>query len=242
MRRRLTWVATWLAALLASSGAQAAEVSLGAEVASARVWRGQTFNSTPVLEPFLRVDLLGRVPLVVSVHGTVDVGDEGGAFDAEGFSELQVEAGLDLPHGFKASYTELLYPGPRQPRGFPVTREVALGWLWLGALEGGIMAHYDVDRLDSVFVEAFLGQTFALSDQTRLTLEAEAGHAGEAFGVAAGSSRGGMHHYLLGARLVYQPTEHLRLTTRAGFAGTFDESLPRQPVGFHAAVGVSVIH
>jgi hypothetical protein len=155
-------------------------------------------------------------------------------------SDVQLEAALDLPRGFKASYVEFLYPGPRQPRGLPVTREVSLGWLWVGPVEPGIMAHCDVDRIDDVFLEAFLGRTFNLSERTRLTLEAEAGYAGKRFGEAEGSGRGGFHHYVLGARVAYQPTERLGLTARAGYAGTFHESLPRQPVGFHAVVGVSV--
>jgi hypothetical protein len=240
MCRRTACIPTLIAAALLACTAQAAEVTVGADLASARVWRGITFNSTPVLEPFLRAGGFGRLPLLVSVHGTIDIGDEGGTFDAEGFSELELEAALDLPHGIRASYVEFLYPGPRKPRGIPVTREVSLGWLWIGPIEPGVMVHYDVDNIDDVFVEAYLGRTFRLAERTHLTLEAEAGHAGKRFGAAEGSGRGGFHDYSLGALVAYRPTESLGLTVRAGYAGTFHEALPRQAVGFYAAVGVSL--
>jgi len=213
---------------------------MGADVSSARVWRGITFNSTPVLEPFLTVTTSGQVPILLAVRGTIDVGDAGGQIDAEGFSELQLEATIQLPRGFTASYAELLYPGAHQPRGFPVTREVSLGWLWSGPIEPGLMVHYDVDRVDDYFIEAFVGRTFVLSEKTRLTLEAEGGHAGARFAEAQGAQRGGFHHYDVGARVIYHPSERLGLTLRAAYAGTFHQSLPRQPVGFHATVGVSV--
>jgi hypothetical protein len=240
MRRRLGWAVALVTPLLVAPCARAAEVALGATLGSARVWRGITFNTTPVLEPHLYLRTGGRVPAVFGVRGTVDIGDEGGAFDAEGFSELTLSATLELPLGLRASYIELLYPGPRLPRGFRVTREVAFGWLWSGIVEPGVMIHYDVDSVDSYFVEAYLGRTFALSERTRLTLEAEAGHAAAGFAAVEGIERGGLHHYDVGARVVFRPTADLDLTARAAFAGTFNESLPIQPVGFYATVGVNV--
>jgi hypothetical protein len=227
--------------LLLAPRVGAADAALGLEVASARVWRGQVFNSTPALMPSLTLSRFSSLPLEITVDGVIDIGDEGGRFDAEGFSELQLGARLVLPGGFRATYAELLYPGPHSPRGLGVTREASLGWRWQGPLEPAVMVSYDVDRVDDVFVLVSLARSFTLSEKTQLRLEGETGHAGSRYGALQGSARGGFQHYDLGVRVAFLSSERMRLTARAAYAGTWHEALPQQSLGFYATIGVTFL-
>ncbi len=241
---RCTWL-RWLSAcvllLLPAPRVGAADAVLGADVASARVWRGQVFNASPVLMPSLLLSGFSRLPLELTVSGAIDIGDDGGRFDAEGFSELTLGARLNLPAGFRVAYDELLYPGPHQPRPFRVTREASVGWHWDGPIEPAVTLVYDIDAIDDHFVLVRLARSFALSEKTRLWLEGETGHAGARFGAVQGADRGGFQHYDLGVRLSFLSTDRLRLTARAAYTGTWREALPKQPLGFYATVGVAFL-
>ena len=237
----LRWLPAWGLLLLLAPRVGAADAALGLDLTSARVWRGQVFNSTPALTPSLTLSRFSSWPLEITVDGVIDIGDEGGQFDAEGLSELQLGARLVLPGGFRASYAELLYPGPHSPRGIGVTREASLGWRWNGPIEPAVTVSYDVDRIDDVFVLVSLARSFVLSEKARLRLEGETGHAGSRYGALQGSPRGGFQHYDLGVRLAYLSTERMRLTARAAYSGTWHEALPQQSIGFYATIGVTFL-
>jgi hypothetical protein len=237
----LRWLPAWGLMLLPAPRVGAADAALGLDVASARLWRGVVFNSSPVLAPALTLSHFSTWPLEITVDGVIDIGDEGGRFDAEGFSELQLGARLKLPAGLQVAYAELLYPGPHKPRGFGVTREASLGWSWRGSIEPSVTVVYDVDQIDDGFVVVGLARSFTLSERTQLALEGESGYAGKRYAAIQGAARGGFQHYDLGVRVTFLSTDRLRLTARAAYAGTWQEALPKQPLGFHANIGVTFL-
>lgn len=92
---------------------RAAEVSAGAEIASAYVFRGVTLNDGPVLQPSIEIS---GMPVTFGVWGNFNLSDyEGNAAENE-FSEIDLYGSFDIPlgldpFGLSAGYTEYAYPG-----------------------------------------------------------------------------------------------------------------------------------
>jgi len=90
----------------------------------------------------------------------IDIGDAGGTFDAEGFSELQLGRPWIYPGG-QGLLRRVPLPGIQAAAGL-AGHARGLARLALDRADrAGVMVHYDVDRLDTAFVEAYLGRTFA---------------------------------------------------------------------------------
>jgi hypothetical protein len=245
-------VATTLATTLVAGSAAAADATLGAGIDSAHVWRGVTLNSTPVLVPDLEVrgPKIRWATVVVRVRGFINIGDEGGLIPAAKLSKIDLEAGLSLPHGLALSYVEYSFPGQvgfvqiqdGEPtrKAYVSTREIALAWRPRGWIEPSLTVYRDVGEIDDMFVEAGLGRRFTLSENAHLNLATTGSYAGKRYALEYGGARGGFHSWDLHARLNYRPKPTLNLMLHAAYTRTFNESLPKQPVGFYGGVAVSV--
>lgn len=113
MKRTAAYLLVLGLAVAAMHGAVAAEVTAGADVASAYVFRGTTFNDGFVLQP--HVDVAG-LPFEFGVWGNLDIDDMDGALDSGQFSEVDIYASYSLPLGIEGldvsvGYCEYLYPG-----------------------------------------------------------------------------------------------------------------------------------
>jgi hypothetical protein len=241
-RHTLVAAATVLTALVSAGRSRAADAVVGADLASAHVWRGITFNRGPVIQPHMTVsglELAGR-PVILRVFANYDVGNDDPEVATSNLSEIDLEARLDIGGGLSFAYAELTYPGQTPRRGFDATRELTLAWRVSGPIDGSAAVHYDAGEIDDYFLEAALGRGFAVSDKSRLALRALAGYAGRSFAIRYGGGRGGYYQFDLSMRIDYQPTEHLSLTATVAYAGTFHQALPKQLVGFYGGVGATV--
>jgi hypothetical protein len=105
-----SWAAEEEAAEKSGGGA---DVSMGADVVSAYVFRGVTLRSGPAVQPSLEVTLKA-LPVSVAVWGNLDLEEECGCANAGEFSEIDLSAAytFDLdPVSLVAGYVEYTYPG-----------------------------------------------------------------------------------------------------------------------------------
>jgi uncharacterized protein (TIGR02001 family) len=171
-----------IAALGAAVTAGAAEVSVSADLASAYVFRGATFNDGLVLQPGMEAagfpipESAGS--LSVGVWGNVDLDDYDGALKDNAFSEVDLYASYSLPveaFDLTVGYTEYLYPNAE----LEADREVSLGAGYGCMLAPSVTAYYGVDGgiKESLYVEAGIGHDLAVSDAISLGLSATLGYA-----------------------------------------------------------------
>lgn len=184
--------------LLAAAPATAAEVELTADLASAYVFRGATYNDGAVLQPGLSASgfKLGEfeIPLTFGIWGNVDLeeveadvtDDDGNVVGTETvaesgkFSEIDLSVSLALPTvveglGWSVGFTDYLYP----EAGGESDRELSLSFEIDTLLAPTLGLYYGVDGLieKSTFVEGGVSHEFALSDEVSLSLGATVGYA-----------------------------------------------------------------
>jgi uncharacterized protein (TIGR02001 family) len=174
----------------------APSVRVGADVASAYVFRGVTLNDGFVVQPSLEVE---RGGLTLGAWGNFDIGDYDGAVEKNQFSEIDLYGSFALP--FEAmdialGYCEYAYPGAAGKADreasitfgadLPLSPELLVAY----GLDGGIKK--------DLYVELGLGHEMAVSQDVSATLGATLGYLspdeGESglshFTATAGLSRG----------------------------------------------------
>lgn len=113
MKRTVTFLLALGLAVAGTYSAGAAEATVGADVASAYVFRGNTFNDGFVLQPYMDVSGL---PFDLGIWGNMDLEDMKGSLKSGEFSEIDIYVSYALPLGVdgldvSVGYTEYLYPG-----------------------------------------------------------------------------------------------------------------------------------
>jgi len=186
-------IAVMMAAMATAAIAEdGATVKLSADLASAYVFRGSTFNDGAVLQPGIEV---GGLPVTLGVWANIDIDDYDGAVEGSQFSEIDISASYDLGAGFGLGYCEYTYPSG----GGDADREVSLSYE--ASLPGtpSVSVNYGIDGgIDkSLYIEAGVSHEIK-TDATTISLGAAVGYAdpdeGEAgfshFAVSAGASYG----------------------------------------------------
>ena len=114
-------VASVLVWMTYSLAAHEADATVGMDVASAYVFRGNTLNDGPVVQPALSVGNFKlneeiTLPLTLGVWANMDIGSYNHTLDAGEFSEVDFTACYALPKvidklGWSVGYIEYMYPG-----------------------------------------------------------------------------------------------------------------------------------
>jgi hypothetical protein len=151
-----------------AASAVAGDATVGADLATAYVFRGATFNDGLVLQPYAEI---GGLPVTLSVWGNMDIDDYDGALKDGEFSEIDLAAAYVLPLGLEAlevstGYTEYLYPGSETE----ADREISLGFALDLPLSPSLSVFYGLDGgiEKSLHAEFGIGHTFEID---KLTLE-----------------------------------------------------------------------
>ncbi|MBN2370341.1 MAG: MltA-interacting MipA family protein [Vicinamibacteria bacterium] len=219
--------------------AEATTATGGADLNSAYVWRGITFNNGPVLQPWLDVSgimIANGVSLGTNVWMNVDIDDYDGALKSGEISEVDLMLTLSLPKGFKAGYVEYTFPG-----GALGSRELFGGWSGGSGVILAVNAYYDVDEAEDFFATVGVGKGLKLGEKADLRLDASAGFAGEKFAQAYSGRDGGLYNYVLSAKLSYTVSAKASLAAMAGYTDSFDEKiLPEQNATFYVGIGLSL--
>ncbi|MDZ7832561.1 MAG: hypothetical protein U5L07_12480 [Desulfobacterales bacterium] len=222
-------------ALGAAGTAFGAEATAGADVASAYVWRGITFNDGFVVQPY--VDVAAGNGFAINVWGNYDIDDYDNTLDDNEFSEID----LTLSYGFSlepvditVGHIEYLFPN-----GGAGTSEVFLS-AYISPLDGisaGIDAYYDYDEVEDYYVSASLAYDVTLDSGLGLGAGASAGYAGEDFTIGPDD---GFHEYTFSANASYPVTDAIGFSAFIAYTDTFDEDvLPEQDVDLFGGGGFS---
>ena len=219
----------------AAGTAVGAEATAGADVASAYVWRGITFNDGLVVQPY--VDVAAGNGFAINVWGNYDIDDYDNTLDDNEFSEID----LTLSYGFSldpvditVGYIEYLFPN-----GGEGTSEVFLS-AYISLLEGvsaGVDAYYDYDVVEDYYISASLAYDVTLDSGLGLGAGASAGYAGEDFTIGPDD---GLHEYTFSANASFPVTDAVGLSAFVAYTDTFDEDvLPEQDVDLYGGGGFS---
>jgi len=218
----------------------AAEATVGADVVSAYVWRGITFNDSLVVQPSL--DVAHPSGIGFNVWGNYDARD--GDIDGDGvndvsgddFQEIDLTVSYAIPvEGFDLSVGLIDYTFPGG--GSSTLETYVSGGVALGEYVSlGLTGYYDVDEVEDYYLSASVGVTLPLTKSLGLDLGASAGYAGE--DMSAGTDSG-FHDYNFSAATAIPLAESVELGMFVAYTGSFDDDvLPDQEVDLYGGVGV----
>lgn len=210
-----------------------ASVSLSADLASAYVFRGATFNDGAVLQPGIEV---GGLPVTVGVWGNFDLDDYDGALNDTQFSEIDIYGSYTLPVEaveLSVGYCEYTYPGAEAE----ADKEAQFSMSIPVVLTPSISLNYGVDGgiEKSLYVEAGISHEFAPVGEVTMGMEASAGY------LDPDGGESGFSHYTVSASAAYSI-----FSLGLNYVGQIDEDvLPDTEdgglydVGFYATLGIS---
>lgn len=214
--------------------AAAADATAGADIASAYVWRGITFNDGMVAQPYVDV---AAGDFAINVWGNYDIADYNGRLEENEFSEIDLTLSYALPVetvDITIGHIEYLFPNGGQG-----TSEVFVS-AYVSPLKNfslGMDAYYDYGEVDDYYLAATLAYTLSLDSSLELGARATAGLAGNDFSPGSDS---GLHEYTLAVNASYPVARNLDLTAVFAYTDSLDEDvLPDQDVDFYGAFGFS---
>ena len=207
---------------LSSTVVHAADVSMGADVASAYVFRGTTFNDGLVVQPYAEISGF-PIPeeygaLTIGAWANFDISDYGNTLEKNEFSEIDYYLSYNLPISVldvSVGYTEYTYPN-----GGSSDREIGLN---LGKEIGDtglapyFNAYYGVDGgIDGIsYLQGGLGYEVAASDALSFSADVSVGY-------LAGGDEDGFNDAtsLLGAS--YAVTSNMTVTATIAYVAELD--------------------
>jgi len=229
-------VASVLVGMTFPRAAHAVDATVGMDVMSAYVFRGNTLNDGPVVQPALslgnfKLSEVITLPLTLGVWANMDIGNYSGALDAGEFSEVDFTASYALPKvidklGWSVGYIEYMYPG-----GAAHDREVNLGFTVDTFLSPSLTFNYGLDGAlqDNTYIEGGLKHAFDL-DPVTLTLGGTLGYQ-----IVPGSDASGFGPLVLTASASYMIlTASVSTVTEVN-----DDVLPNYDVKVVGKLGVS---
>lgn len=220
-------VALALAALPAAT--MAADVTVGADVNSAYVWRGLTYNDGVVVQP--SVDVAHPAGFGFNVWGNFDVDDYDGAVERREFSEVDLTisytAPLEGPFSVKVGISEWLYPKEGNfvaelPEGHAEveavedadTREafINLGYEPVDGLALAVSINRDLEAVEGWYGDASIAYGYDVTEALSLEASAKIGAADKKFTeYYAGGTEGGLFDWNASLSAAYAVSEALEL-------------------------------
>jgi uncharacterized protein (TIGR02001 family) len=215
------------------------DVSVGADVSSAYVWRGITFNDEGVIQPYL--DVSHKIGLGVNVWGNFDLGTFNGAVEGGEFSEVDLTFYYNVPIellDLSVGYIEYLFPNSAVPN----TGEVyfSVGKELIERLSTGITVYFDVDEVRGVYGNANVSYAIPVNEKLSFDIGASFGAADKDFAVSAGGKEGGFFDYNISLTGSYSITDNLSVAAFLRYTNSLDtDVLPDQRTDIHGGMGIS---
>ncbi len=216
------------------------DVSAGAEISNAYVWRGITFNDEGVIQPYLDVSH-PTIGLGFNVWGNFDLGDFDGAVESGEFSEVDLTFYYNVPieiFDLSVGYIEYLFPNA----GALNTGEIyfSVGTELFKGLSTGASVYFDVDEVEGVYGNASIAYSIPVDKKLSFEVGASLGAADKDFAVSAGGTEGGFFDYNFSLTSSYSVTDKLSLGAFLKYTNTVDTKvLPDQITDIYGGMSLS---
>ena len=207
---------------MVSTSALAADATAAMNIASAYVWRGQTFNDGAVIQP--SVDVAAENGLGFNVWGNYDLSDYNNTVNSREFSEVD----LTVSYGFTIGKIDVGIGAISYlfPAGAAETAEayLSLGMDIIGGLSTAVTGYYDIDALEEFsYATLSLAYSYAINDKLGLELGGSIGYAGDKFAKNAGGADGGLYDYTVSLSLGYVISDAWSISTGVTYVDTIDD-------------------
>ena len=213
--------------------AEAADVTVGADIVSAYVFRGVTVNDEPVIQPSVLIEHESGVGF--ELWANYDLTDSG--LENE-FSEVDfiLFYGIDVGDiGLEIGYTEYIEAiGDAFREGY-----IGASYEFEG-VELGLTLYQGFSGSDETYIELGAGYGFEAAEGLTLGIEGSIAWGGKG-ATAAGKS--GMHDYLVGINAAFEVAEGLEVGAFFAHVGSLDSDvLPSSAVEEDFFGGISVYY
>ncbi len=183
--------------LVGPAAVDAAEVTVGADLATAYVYLGETINDGFVFQPYLDLDIVEGplAGLSFGVWGNIDIEDMDGEFSSGNFSEVDFVLSYALPIDaldISIGYTEFI----TEMRDADREIELTLGYD-LAGFYPFLGLYYGIDGADYLYTQAGVAYEMELIEGLDLGLSAAVAH------MYVDDGESGFHDYTLSASLSY---------------------------------------
>lgn len=215
------------------------DVSLGADISNAYVWRGITFNDEGVIQPYL--DVSHAIGLGLNVWGNFDLGDFDGAVEGAEFSEVDLTLYYNVPielFDLSVGYIDYLFPNA----GALNTAEIyfSVGKELIEGLSTSISVYFDVDEVKGVYGNASIAYSIPVDKKLSFEVGAALGAADKDFAASVGGTEGGFFDYNLSLTGSYSLTDNLALGAFLKYTNSVDTGvLPDQITDIYAGMSIS---
>lgn len=246
MRRMKNLVLVGLVAIIGICGSvssvMAADASIGADVASAYVWRGMTFNDGMVIQPYL--DVTAENGFNANVWANYDYDDYDKQLTNKEFSEvdLTLSYGMSLgPVDLTGGYIEYLFPNAGvddEGKSIQGTGEIFLS-AGISPFEGlsiGLDGYYDVDDVRDFYTNLSVGYDLSLPADISLGFSASAGYAGRKY---RAEYKPGLYDYNLSVSLGVPVTDAIELSAYVAHTNSFDDKDGLQDIKYGGPMDVN---
>ena len=209
----------------------AADATVSVDIASAYVWRGQSFNDGAVIQS--SIDVSAENGLGFNVWGNYDVDDYNGTVNSREFSEVDLTASYGFSLGkvdMGVGIISYLFPA-----GTGETAEVyvSMGYEIVDGLSAGIDAYYDIDAIkEFTYATLSLSYGFDVTEKLGLEVGGSVGYAGDDFVKAGGGDDGGFYDYTVSISLGYTISDAWSISAGATYVDAInDDNLKEKTAG-----------
>lgn len=248
MRRCFVCAAFFVLFLQSCLMVKAADVSLSADVNSAYVWRGITWNDGIVVQPSF---LIGNGGFEAYFWANINIDDYDGTLETEEISEVDIDVsygGEVLGVDWRVGVVEYTYPndGSLVSTNGEDTLVHGTGEVYAlfsrtitGGLSLGLDVYYDFDEVEDFYGKLGVSYEQALGEGTLLTAGAAIGAVGSKASLAG---EGGLHEYEISAEAAHGFESGLGLKVYVAYTDTLDKKvLPEQDTNVYGGMSIKYL-
>ena len=224
--------------------AEGPAVNVSAEINSAYIYHGFTYNDGFVFQPSLDVSAAWYG---LNVWANMDIRDYGGLLQKGEFSEVDLSPYVFWNVGgwkLSLSYSEYLYPHLATTNGaVPGNRDiiVSIKRSITKGLTAEVKLQYEIDEIGDYYARLALDYAFKPAENLELGLFGSVGYVGDDIATLAyGGVKGGFNEYNIKTSVAYTIRKGLTLKANLGYTDALDKDvLPYTDVNTYGGISLS---